>query len=103
MDAESHLDRQLRQFLRRLPPKFAGYVIWLWQPERIWLRVPMAVALLIGGVLSFLPVLGIWMLPLGLVLIARDVPFLRGPMARMLGWIEAKWPQQKGSPGTRAN
>jgi hypothetical protein len=30
---------------------------------------------------SILPVLGIWMLPLGLMLIAADVRFLQKPMA----------------------
>jgi len=28
---------------------------------------------------------------LGLLLFAQDVPVLREPMARMLGWIERKW------------
>jgi hypothetical protein len=32
-----------------------------------------------------------WMLPLGLVLIAQDVPFLQKPTAQLLGWIERKW------------
>ena len=32
-----------------------------------------------------------WLLPLGLVLIAQDVPVLQKPMAQMLGWIERKW------------
>jgi hypothetical protein len=36
-------------------------------------------------------VLGLWMLPLGLVLIAQDIPFLQKPIARMLGWIERTW------------
>jgi hypothetical protein len=103
MDRQSHLDRQLHQFTHRLPPRPASFVIWLWQPERVWLRVPLAIALVIGGLLSFLPVLGIWMLPLGLLLIARDIPFLRTPAARMLAWIEAKWPQQKSSRATRAD
>jgi len=42
-------------------------------------------------------VLGIWMLPLGLVLIAQDVPPLRSPMARMLAWGHRKWPERKPS------
>jgi hypothetical protein len=103
MDQQSDLDRQLRRFARRMPPRLASFVIWLWQPERVWLRLPMAAALIIGGLLSFLPVLGSWMLPLGLVLAARDIPFLQTPMARMLAWIETKWPQQKSSPATRAD
>lgn len=44
-------------------------------------RVPSAVLLIVGGLLSFLPVLGIWMLPLGLLLLAVDVPMLQTPMS----------------------
>lgn len=40
-------------------------------------RLPTAFVLVLGGCLSFLPVLGIWMLPLGLMLLAVDVPLIR--------------------------
>jgi hypothetical protein len=40
-------------------------------------RPPIACVLILGGVLSILPVLGLWMLPLGLMLLALDVPLLR--------------------------
>lgn len=40
-------------------------------------RIPTAFLLILGGVFSFLPVLGIWMLPLGLMLLAVDVPVIR--------------------------
>ena len=53
--------------------------------------IPLAILLIIGGIFSFLPVLGLWMLPLGLVLFAQDVPPLQKPMAKGLGWIERKW------------
>ena len=33
-----------------------------------------------GGVFSFLPVLGLWMLPLGLLVLAVDIPPLRRPV-----------------------
>lgn len=39
--------------------------------------MPAGILLVIGGMLSILPVLGIWMLPLGLVLLALDVALLR--------------------------
>ena len=66
------------------------------------MRIPVAIVLVLGGFLSFLPVLGIWMLPLGLVLIAQDVPFLRAPMARMLAWIDSKLPVRKQASLTPA-
>jgi hypothetical protein len=53
--------------------------------------VPLGVLLVLGGALSILPVLGIWMLPLGLVLLALDVVLLRRPTARMLVAGERLW------------
>lgn len=37
-----------------------------------------------GGVVGFLPILGFWMFPLGVVLIALDIPPLRH---RVLRWL----------------
>ena len=59
-------------------------------PGAIWVRVPLAIALMAGGVVGFLPVLGFWMVPLGLALLAIDVPFLRRPMAKCLSFINGK-------------
>ncbi len=58
-------------------------------------RVPAGVGLIAGGIFSFLPVLGIWMLPLGVVLLAKDIPPLRKPSARMLAWARSKLPARK--------
>ncbi|EPX83576.1 hypothetical protein [Salipiger mucosus] len=44
-------------------------------------RLPFSALMIVGGLLSFLPVLGIWMLPLGLLFLAFDVPILRKPMS----------------------
>ncbi|PTM41656.1 hypothetical protein [Bosea sp. 124] len=71
---------------RSLPPRVATKLRWLRHPASRWVRVPSGVALVVGGVFSFLPVLGVWMLPLGLMLVASDVPVLRRPMARFTMW-----------------
>lgn len=42
-------------------------------------------------VFSILPFLGIAMLPLGLMLIIRDVPFLCVPVGRLTIWGTRKW------------
>jgi hypothetical protein len=60
------------------------------------MRVPLALLLIVGGVLGFLPVLGFWMVPLGLLLLAQDVPFLQRPILRLLTWLERKWIQWRG-------
>jgi hypothetical protein len=66
-------------------------VAWLRRPSSRYVRIPLAIVLIFGGIFSFLPVLGLWMLPLGLLLFAQDVPFLQKPIAQMLGWVERKW------------
>jgi hypothetical protein len=41
------------------------------------------------------------MLPLGLILIAQDVPFLAAPLARLLAWVERRWFADKAQPAQR--
>ncbi len=43
-----------------------------------WVRKSIGICLVTGGVLgSVLPVLGLWMLPLDMVLLAVDIPWFR--------------------------
>lgn len=88
---KSELDRHFAWFERRLPPWAARFVAWLRKPSSRLVRIPLAILLIAGGIFGFLPVLGLWMLPLGLLLFAQDVPMLQKPMVQMLGWIERKW------------
>ena len=53
-------------------------------------RIPMGIALMAGGVVGFLPALGFWMVPLGLVVLAQDVPVMRPPLARLLARVNGK-------------
>lgn len=39
-----------------------------------FVRIGIGVLLVIGGFLGFLPVLGFWMLPLGIGILAYDIP-----------------------------
>lgn len=65
------------------------------QPEAVWVRVPAGIALIGGGVLSFLPVLGIWMLPVGVALLACDVRPIQPPLARALRFANRKIEERK--------
>jgi hypothetical protein len=90
-DYKAEIDRHFAWFEGKLPPKPAKFIGWLRKPSSQVVRIPVAILLVAGGALSFLPILGLWMLPLGLVLIAQDVPLLEKPTALSLGWIERKW------------
>ena len=48
-------------------PAAAGFLRWVRRPHMHLIRIPLAILLLIGSVFSFLPILGLWMLPLGLL------------------------------------
>jgi len=60
-------------------------------------RVALGVGLVVGGVLGFLPVLGFWMIPLGLLVLSVDLPFVR----RWRRKIEVWW--GKRGKGEREN
>jgi hypothetical protein len=92
--SKRELDRHFAWFESKLPPRPAKFVVWLRKPSSRLARIPLAILLIGGGIFSFLPILGLWMLPLGLVLFAQDVPVLQTPMARSLGWIERKWEER---------
>ena len=85
-------DPRLDALVHRLPPRVASTVDYLLQPSSRWVRIPSGALLVVGGVLSFLPVLGIWMLPLGLALLAEDVPALRASRSKVFDWIERRKP-----------
>jgi len=54
--------RFLKQGKRYLPPVLRGFL---------------GLILICAGILGFLPVLGFWMIPLGIALLATDIPVLR--------------------------
>jgi hypothetical protein len=57
-------------------------------------RVPAGLLLIVGGVFGFLPVLGFWMIPLGLILLARDIPLLARPIGAALVRLHRRWPRR---------
>lgn len=99
--SRKELDRHFAWFQDKLPPGPAKFVGWLRKPSSILVRIPLAILLMLGGIFSILPILGLWMLPLGLVLFAQDVPFLQTPMAKSLGWIERKWEERQRAKAER--
>jgi hypothetical protein len=65
-----------------------------------WARRGLAVAFIAGSFLWFLPVLGIWMLPVGLALLSDDVGWMRRLRrrlhARLLAWSRDRRPRRRG-------
>ncbi|UJQ94879.1 hypothetical protein [Mariluticola halotolerans] len=88
-------DRQFDRLERQVPRGVARFLMWLRRPYARLVRIPLGLVLVLGGVFSFLPVLGIWMLPLGLLLLAVDLPFLRGPLGSWLVRGQRWWERRR--------
>ena len=72
-----------------------GLVRWLRKPGSGLVRIPLGIVLILFGLVGFLPILGFWMIPLGLLVLAIDVPLVRPPLISVLDWVERKWPAPK--------
>jgi hypothetical protein len=88
---KAELDRYFDWIEQHLPGWLGRFLHWLRQPSMLIARIFVCVLLVIGGLLAFLPILGFWMLPLGLIIIAQDLPFLQRPLVRVFQWVERKW------------
>ena len=89
-------DARVARLLPKLPDRGRRAVEWLREPSRRSLRLGTAVFLILGGVLSVLPVFGLWMLPLGLALMSDDVPWLKVPLEKAARGVERLWARVRG-------
>jgi hypothetical protein len=78
--AFDELVKELPEFVARALARVTG-------PGMGWVRLPLGVVFVVGGFLSFLPVLGIELLPLGILLLAHDVPVLHRPVGQATLWL----------------
>ncbi len=64
--------------------KLGSYTFTLpdWAPARI----AIGVFFIILGFLGFLPVLGFWMIPLGVAILAYDIPYVRLLRQNFMRW-----------------
>jgi membrane-bound ClpP family serine protease len=91
-EAQEKLDRAYQALEEHAPDRLARALRWLRNPQGRWVRLPLGIVLVVAGLLGpFVPVLGIELIPLGLLLIAQDFPPLREPVAQMTLWLERQW------------
>jgi hypothetical protein len=55
-------------------------------PKSRPIRIGLGIVLIAGGLLGFLPVLGFWMLPLGLLVLSVDIPIVRRWRRQITVW-----------------
>jgi hypothetical protein len=91
-DPERRYEAHVERLIDRLPDRVKTMTRWLRHPSSRWARLPAGILLIGGGLLSFLPILGIWMLPLGLILLAEDIRPFRRLRNRIIDWIGRRRP-----------
>jgi len=90
--ASQHHEQRIERLIGRLPERLQTIIRWLRRPGLRWIRVLAGLLFIAGAFLSILPVFGIWMLPLGLMLLAEDISPVRRVRDRFLDWIERHRP-----------
>ena len=74
-------------------------------PRSRLLRILIGVLLMIGGLFAFLPLLGVWMIPLGMLVLSIDIPRVRRWRRRFAVWFHRRYPRlaAKLTPSGPAN
>jgi hypothetical protein len=85
------LDRAFDELERVAPSRLSRMIARVRKPEARMVRIPLGVLCMMGSLLWFLPVLGLWLLPLGLLLVAQDLRFLRRQVGRMTLHLLDRW------------
>lgn len=89
---EDLAEKRIERLIGRLPLRIARLIRRVREPSARWVRIPIAVFCLMGGMLFFLPVLGIWMLPLGVLLLVEDLPIMRRGVYATVNWVAHRRP-----------
>jgi hypothetical protein len=90
--AARHREDRVERLIDRLPDTLRRTIRWLRRASSCWVRIPAGLLLIAGSLLSILPFFAVWMLPLGLMLLAEDVAPLRRARDRLIDRIERHRP-----------
>lgn len=88
---KDELEKAFEKLERETPDVVTRAICWLHRPQARMVRLPLGILCIVASFFWFLPVIGIELLPIGLLLIAQDIPFLRQPVGRMALWVLNRW------------
>jgi hypothetical protein len=88
---KDELEKAFDQLEHETPDVVTRAICWIHRPEARSVRLPVGIVCIAASFFWFLPVIGIELLPIGLLLIAQDVPVLRRPVGRMTLFLLNRW------------
>jgi hypothetical protein len=65
-------------------------------PRSRWLRILIGAVLIVFGVFGFLPILGFWMIPVGLLVLSYEFASVRRLRRRFVVWWEKRRKRSRG-------
>lgn len=81
------LNEAMERLEKAVPRRLQAAVHWMHSPRSRPVRIPLGVVCIVASFFWFLPIIGVELFPIGLLLIAHDVPFLRRPAGRLAIWL----------------
>ena len=99
---QDELDEAFEKLQQETPDFVTRTICRLRKPQARLVRIPLGILFICAGFLWFLPALGLWCLPIGLLLVAQDVPFLRRPVGRMTLYLLDRWVASAQMVGAKA-
>lgn len=85
-----------RSLRRRIAKTTLRTLQWGERHVPVGVRSLVGVLLMVGGVFGFLPIVGFWMLPLGLAFIALDIPWTRHHIHDWMARLEERLGRRGG-------
>jgi hypothetical protein len=67
-------------------------------PQGRWQRIGLGTLLIFFGFLGFLPILGFWMIPLGVFVLSLELAFVRRWRRKTVVWWQKRRQKQRGMP-----
>lgn len=92
-ELEAEWRRYRDGMIARLPGRVGRPFVWLLAEERKIARLLVGVLMILGGLFSFLPLLGLWMAPVGIILLAEDIAFFRRLGLWLFRRIDRRYPR----------
>jgi hypothetical protein len=90
---------EIDRFQNHVPSSIGNNLNRLRGKRAVWVRVLAGVGLIGAWFFLPLPLVGLWMLPVGLALLAHDIPIMRRPIARFLHFTNRKIEERKSENG----
>ena len=91
------LNEAFERLCEELPERMHPFLRWLHSPRSRPVRVPLGILCIVASFFWFLPIVGLEFFPIGLLLLAHDVPFLRRPAGCLVLWLLDRFVQLRNA------